>query len=219
MIAAPALFYFCTDHLIVSNPPAATPFALSTSAPAHDLDARAAARMAAAARFEAMRQSWRPTNEVGCLAEAMYYEARGEGLDGQEAVAEVILQRTRDGNYPRTICGVVHQGVQPGRLDCQFSFACDGSIVKPKEAIAWDSTRLLAQRIVSGAAKLANRTGHAVAYHSATMTPAWAGTMEKTIQIGNHVFYRWSGQIQPDHTAPGDRVTQPADIRRPQTRS
>src|SRR5579863_6541627 len=57
-----------------------------------------------------------------CLAEVLYYEARGEGTEGQKAVAEVVLQRTRDGNYPRTICGVVYDGVQSDSPYCQFSF-------------------------------------------------------------------------------------------------
>src|SRR5215510_8181466 len=75
--------------------------------------------------------------ESQCLAEVMYYEARGEVVEGQKAVAEVVLQRTRNRNFPHTICGVVHEGVQIGRRDCQFSFACDGSAGRPKERAAW----------------------------------------------------------------------------------
>src|SRR5215472_4390636 len=61
-----------------------------------------------------------------CLAEVLYYEARGEGTEGQKAVAEVVLQRTRDRNYPHTICGVVYEGARSHSPYCQFSFACDG---------------------------------------------------------------------------------------------
>src|ERR1700704_6067388 len=65
----------------------------------------------------------RDAAESECLAEVLYYEARGEGIEGEKAVAEVVLQRTRNRDYPETVCGVVHDGVQQGRLDCQFSFA------------------------------------------------------------------------------------------------
>jgi len=125
-----------------------------------------------------------------CLAEVLYYEARGEGTEGEKAVAEVVLQRTRDAYYPHTICGVVYEGVQPDRKDCQFSFACDGALRKPKERGTWQNVRLLADKILSGAVKLAGETGHAIAYHSVDVEPAWADDMIKTTQIGNHIFYR-----------------------------
>ncbi len=128
--------------------------------------------------------------EADCLAEVIYYEARGEAVDGQKAVAEVVLQRTQDGNYPETVCGVVHDGVQPGHKECQFSFACDGSLNKPKDTRTWRRVQALAERIMTGAVKLAGATGHAIAYHSLDVTPDWAETMMKTAEIGNHVFYR-----------------------------
>jgi hypothetical protein len=140
----------------------------------------------AAARF---------AEDAGCLAEVMYYEARGEGVAGEKAVAEVVLQRTKDRNFPHTICGVVHEGVQIGRRDCQFSFACNGSEGRPKERTAWRRVMALAENIVSGTVKLANQTGHAIAFHSVGVAPAWADTMEKTAQIGNHVFYRWAPRV------------------------
>jgi hypothetical protein len=125
-----------------------------------------------------------------CLAEVLYYEARGEGTEGQKAVAEVVLQRTRDGNYPRTICGVVYEGVQSHSHYCQFSFACDGALRQPKEGTTWSRVRRLADAIVSGAVRLAGETRHAIAYHNTGVEPGWAETMVKTAQIGNHVFYR-----------------------------
>jgi hypothetical protein len=135
--------------------------------------------------------------ESQCLAEAMYFEARGEGLDGQEAVAEVVLQRTRNRNYGSTVCGVVYEGIEPGRLDCQFSFACDGSLKRPKEPAIWQETKLLAEKIMSGQVKLSNRTQQAIAYHSVDVTPFWSASMFKTTQIGNHVFYRFSPRDVP----------------------
>jgi spore germination cell wall hydrolase CwlJ-like protein len=196
--ATPFAFYLYLDGRGPTDIQESPQTAFAQRAPAaHSVDWRTQARMSAQARFDAMRQTWRPTNETGCLAEAMYYEAVGEGEAGQEAVAEVILERTRDGNYPHTICGVVYDGVRPGRIDCQFTYACDGSIARPKRLAAWTRVKLLAEGIVSGTVKLVNSTGHAVAYHNTSVTPAWSGTMEKTTQIGNHIFYRWSSRSLP----------------------
>ena len=128
--------------------------------------------------------------EAECLAQVLYYEARGEGIDGEKAVAEVVLQRTLHRDYPETVCGVVYDGVQPDRRDCQFSFACDGSLRKPKEAAAWTRAKGLAEKIMTGAVRLSGQTGRAIAYHSVDVAPVWADTMLKTAQIGNHVFYR-----------------------------
>jgi Cell Wall Hydrolase len=128
--------------------------------------------------------------QAACLAEVMYYEARGEGVEGEKAVAEVVLERTRTSDYPSTVCGVAYDGVQPDRRDCQFSFACDGTLRRPRDGYAWQRVRQLADRILIGAVRLSGRTGHAVAYHNVDVTPVWAQTMLKTTQIGNHVFYR-----------------------------
>jgi len=138
--------------------------------------------------------------ESQCLAEAMYYEARGEGLDGQKAVAEVVLQRTRNHNYGNTVCSVVYEGIEPGRLDCQFSFACDGSRERPKEESIWQETKLLAEKIMTGQEKLANKTGQAVAYHNLDVTPFWSASMFRTAQIGNHIFYRVAPRNAPATT-------------------
>lgn len=129
--------------------------------------------------------------ESQCLAEAMYFEARGEGVDGQKAVAEVVLERTRNRNYGNTVCAVVYEGIERGRLDCQFSFACDGSLKRAKEEAVWQETRLLAEKIMTGQMKLANRTQRAIAYHNADVTPFWSARMYRTAQIGNHIFYRF----------------------------
>ncbi len=135
--------------------------------------------------------------ESQCLAEAMYYEARGEGIDGQKAVAEVVLQRTRNRNYGNTVCSVVYEGIEPGRLDCQFSFACDGSRDRPKEETIWQETKLMAEKIMTGQMKLADQTGQAVSYHSVDVTPFWSASMHRTAQIGNHIFYRFAPRNAP----------------------
>jgi hypothetical protein len=135
--------------------------------------------------------------ESQCLAEAMYHEARGEGVDGQKAVAEVVLQRTRNRNYGNTVCSVVYEGIEPGRLDCQFSFACDGSRNRPKEIPVWQETKLLAEKIMTGQVKLANHTQQAIAYHSVEVTPFWSARMYRTAQIGKHIFYRHAPRNAP----------------------
>ena len=153
--------------------------------------------------------SARLAGESQCLAEAMYYEARGEGIDGQKAVAEVVLQRTRNRNYGNTVCSVVYEGIEPGRLDCQFSFACDGSRERPKEEPIWLGTKLLAEKIMTGQTKLVGLTGQAVAYHSVDVTPYWSASMSRTVQIGNHVFYRFAPRNAPAATNAATTVSTP----------
>lgn len=127
--------------------------------------------------------------EQRCLAQAMYYEARGEGIRGQEAVAEVVFHRLRSAGYPNTICGVVFEGAEL-RHACQFSFTCNGDMDRAKDPDAWAEARLLAAKIMTGALPLSDMTDHAMFYHAADVDPAWAGQMVKTVQIGNHIFYR-----------------------------
>lgn len=131
-----------------------------------------------------------------CLAEAMYYEARGEGRAGQEAIAEVVFHRMHAGGYPRSICGVVYQGANRSR-GCQFSFACDGELQQPKSSAAWFRARTLAAKIMAGIVRLGDITGDAISFHAADIQPEWTDRLEKTIQIGNHVFYRAAARTKP----------------------
>jgi hypothetical protein len=125
-----------------------------------------------------------------CLAEAMYHEARSEGVEGEKAVAEVILQRVRSRYYPNTICGVVYEGTERGDKLCQFSYACDGSTDETIEPNAWVRSRQLASRIMAGTTRLGGQTDRAIAYHTIAVSPVWASGMLRTGQIGNHIFYR-----------------------------
>jgi len=126
--------------------------------------------------------------EHRCLSEALYYEARGEGAGGQKAVAEVVFHRMNHGNYGHSICAVVYEGKDhPG---CQFSFTCNGEINRPKQMAAWQQSEALAAQILTGQVPLKNATGGALNYHAVSVAPDWADTMDKTTQIGNHVFYR-----------------------------
>ncbi len=126
--------------------------------------------------------------EHKCLSEVLYYEARGEGPGGQKAVAEVVFHRMSRGHYGHSICAVVYEGKDhPG---CQFSFTCNGQMKRPKQMAAWRQSELLAAQILTGEVPLRNATGGALNYHAVSVSPDWAETMDKTTQIGNHIFYR-----------------------------
>lgn len=142
--------------------------------------------------------------EVSCMAEALYYEARGEGQNGQEAVAEVILQRVRSRVHPGTVCGVVHE---PG----QFSYVTDGSTKRPRDQDSWQAAKQLAARIVRGEL-VTSLTRRAQFYHAVDIQPAWAAEMVRTAVIGNHVFYRL-----PVGTRERQQLTQVRAIAQPET--
>lgn len=127
--------------------------------------------------------------EQRCLAEAMYYEARGEGLDGEKAIAEVVFNRMRSARYPHSICGVVYQRAA-ARHGCQFSFTCDGEMDTPKSGGAWARAKRLAVKIMTGLIQLGDVTENAIAFHATAVQPGWGEHLVRTIQIGNHVFYR-----------------------------
>ena len=125
-----------------------------------------------------------------CLSQAIYYEAALESTPGQEAVAQVILNRVRDPNYPDSICGVVFQGAER-TTGCQFSFTCDGALSQPPVTWAWDRASKVAERVLAG--HVAARVGTATHYHADYVFPWWSPTLAKIDQIGAHIFYRWKG--------------------------
>ena len=131
--------------------------------------------------------------EHRCLAEVLYYEARGEGRQGQQAIAEVVFHRMNTGNYGHSICAVVYEGA--GRTGCQFTFTCNGDLARSKEAAAWRESEALAAKILTSAVPLRNATAGATNFHAVTVEPDWAETMNKTTQIGNHIFYRGSSAL------------------------
>ena len=130
--------------------------------------------------------------EQQCLADALYYEGRSEGVEGQKAIAEVILARTRSRHYSHTICGVVNQGAERIGKGCQFTFRCDGTMERPVEHKAFEQARHLAVRILAGVERLNGDTGNAIAYHTIDVSPVWSNTMLKTAEIGRHIFYRFA---------------------------
>ncbi|HSZ10596.1 MAG TPA: cell wall hydrolase [Rhizomicrobium sp.] len=125
--------------------------------------------------------------EHRCLSEVLYYEARGEGAVGQEAVAEVVFNRLRDRAYPHSICGIVYQGSEAHT--CQFAFACDGERNQPRTASEWASAETLAAQILTGQTRLGGLTGDALYFRAAGQALEPDGLV-RTIQIGNQVFFR-----------------------------
>jgi spore germination cell wall hydrolase CwlJ-like protein len=125
-----------------------------------------------------------------CLTQGIYYEAALEPTDGQEAVAQVILNRVRDLNYPGSICGVVYEGAER-TTGCQFSFTCDGALSLAPVPWAWDRARVVAERALAG--HVAASVGTATHYHADYVHPWWAPSLNKLTQIGAHIFYRWKG--------------------------
>jgi spore germination cell wall hydrolase CwlJ-like protein len=125
-----------------------------------------------------------------CLTQAIYYEAALESDEGQAAVAQVVLNRVRDPNYPSTVCGVVFQGAERV-TGCQFSFTCDGAMAQAPVGWAWSRAGKAAERALAG--HVALRVGTATHYHADYVRPWWAPTLAKITQIGTHIFYRWKG--------------------------
>ena len=125
--------------------------------------------------------------ERRCLATAIYFEARGEPVRGQIAVAQVILNRVRSPNFPQTICGVVYQGqMHPG---CQFSFTCDGQTDTPRNDEQWALARSIAKKATAGELWLPE-VGYSTYYHANYVSPRWIGDMNKIDKIGRHIFYK-----------------------------
>ena len=129
--------------------------------------------------------------EQQCLASGIYFEARGESVKGQAAVAQVILNRVRNPAYPKTICGVVYQN-EDWRNRCQFSFACDSIKDRVNSEYHWRVARDVALAVTAGKIWLP-QVGSATHYHAVYVRPKWAKTMEKVGRIGLHVFYRTYG--------------------------
>ena len=131
--------------------------------------------------------SERPAGEQSCLARAVYFEARGESLRGQEAVAQVVLARVKSPGRPKSICGVVYEGSQLS-TGCQFSFTCDGIADTIYDDGAWARAQRIASRAMHGKFKQVARG--ATYYHANYVRPYWASHMIKVATIGTHIFYR-----------------------------
>ncbi|HEX8449294.1 MAG TPA: cell wall hydrolase [Allosphingosinicella sp.] len=127
---------------------------------------------------------------VECLTAAVYYEAAVESTAGQQAVAQVVLNRVRHPAYPRTVCGVVFQG-QERATGCQFTFTCDGALRRTPSASGWARARRVAEEALAG--KVFAPVGWATHYHTNWVVPYWSSSLTKLANIGTHIFYRWEG--------------------------
>ena len=125
-----------------------------------------------------------------CLTSAIYYEAGQESTDGQRAVAQVVLNRARHPAFPGSVCGVVYEG-STRQTGCQFTFSCDGSLMRRPDATGWNRARQVAQAALGGAVYAP--VGWATHYHANYVVPYWAPTLAKNAVVGAHIFYRWSG--------------------------
>ena len=127
-----------------------------------------------------------------CLAQAIYHEARGESVDGQMAVANVIINRAFSKKYPSTICGVVFQNADKGKYKCQFTFACDGRSDVGTERTAWNRSMKLAEEAFAEFQQ-GQRPGvvpnGVLFYHTTAVAPKWSHTFRRVAAIGSHVFY------------------------------
>jgi spore germination cell wall hydrolase CwlJ-like protein len=129
--------------------------------------------------------------ERRCLTEAMYFEAGSEGEEGMRAVAEVILRRQATPGFPKTVCKVIRSGLT--RVSCEFSYLCDGSRRRRRGRGLWMQSWRLAGEILADkkAALTENVTEGATHFHASYVSPDWDKLdLVKTVQIGQHIFYR-----------------------------
>lgn len=134
------------------------------------------------------------SDDLQCLATAIYFEARGEPETGQRAVGRVVVNRAESGVYPDSICGVVYQGSKR-RGACQFSFACDGASDKASDESAWEKAEDVAGELLAcdppcqKEPKWRGALWTSTHYHADYVHPAWAKKLKRTGAIGRHVFY------------------------------
>ncbi len=185
------------DLLLELGPmPAVEPIKLQPVSPEFALDANAKIPLVtgpnpAAQPFSIGQSGTDAERAADCLASTIYYEAGNESLEGQMAVAQVVLNRVRHPAFPNTVCGVVFQGSER-RTGCQFSYTCDGSMARRQpSASVWQKLRGIAISMLSGG--VFAPVGNATHYHADYVLPYWSSSMEKVWVEGPHIFYRWAG--------------------------
>ncbi|MCJ2183295.1 cell wall hydrolase [Novosphingobium sp. 1949] len=168
--------------------------------PSLDISADTARRLNAATPFVAgpvpAASAFRFTGDAAslarardCLASAQYYEA-GFDLEGQRAVAQVVLNRVRHPAYPNSVCAVVYQGAER-HTGCQFTFTCDGAMERSPIASLWREAQGIADEALHGA--IYAPVGWATHYHTDWVRPAWSGELDKIAKVHTHIFFRWKG--------------------------
>ena len=145
-----------------------------------------------AQKFQLRSDAGSRDRAVECLSQAVYYEAATEGIDGERAVAQVVLNRMRHPGFPSTVCGVVYQGSELP-TGCQFTFTCDGSLAQTPAPALWQQARRVATDALAG--RVFAPVGHATHYHADYVLPYWADSLAKQTQIGHHIFYRLQGGL------------------------
>lgn len=123
-----------------------------------------------------------------CLSLNVYHEARDQPLEGQIAVAHVVLNRVKSHRYPNDICSVIGQGSEKGVGKCQFSWFCDGKSDKPQEYIPWVNAQQVSWLVIKGEYK--DNTDGATYYHANYVNPFWSSYLQETKTIGIHIFYK-----------------------------
>ncbi|WP_420145782.1 cell wall hydrolase [Sphingobium sp.] len=126
---------------------------------------------------------------IDCLAAAEIYEA-GDDAVGEQAVAQVVLNRVRHPAFPKSVCGVVFQG-QERQTGCQFTFSCDGALARMPGPAAWARAQDIARGALAG--KVYAPVGHATHYHTDWVVPYWSASLDKITAVGTHLFFRWRG--------------------------
>jgi spore germination cell wall hydrolase CwlJ-like protein len=159
----------------------------SDAAPANDPGFADSVAPAVSPRFGPAVAAGDQARAVDCMTAAIAYEAGYEPLAGREAVAQVILNRLREPRFPKTVCGVVFEGSQR-RTGCQFTFTCDGSLMRRLRSEVVDAARATAVSVLDGLTP--DRVRGATHYHANYVNPYWASTGQMTARIGAHLFYR-----------------------------
>ena len=136
-------------------------------------------------------------NDLDCLAQNIYFEAKSESQAGQIAVGQVVLNRVEHRKYPNTICEVIRQGPTynwtkdfPVRHKCQFSWYCDGKSDRIRNQDAWYQAKQIASALISMRDMVPNIVEDATHYHAHYVNPHWASKLEKVTRIDSHIFYR-----------------------------
>jgi spore germination cell wall hydrolase CwlJ-like protein len=151
------------------------------ASPGEDADGPAPLARPLYQRYAPRQQSQGALNQqLGCLAEAIYFEARGEPLEGQLAVGRVVVARARSGRFPSSYCGVV---LQPS----QFSFVHEGVMPQPNY-YSWEWRNAVAIAQIAHAGTRPSPVEGALYYHAARISPGWRRA--PIAQVGNHIFYR-----------------------------
>lgn len=129
-------------------------------------------------------------DELHCLAQNIYYEARGSNLADKIAVTDVVMNRVIDRRYPDTICGVVQDGYIAGSRTCQFSWYCDGKSDVPLDMDRWYEAQSIAYSMFEYG-QYRGITEGATHYHASYVDPFWADSLQMVGRIGAHIYYRW----------------------------